>query len=61
MLASVTEEEEVLVHEPYVPSDPLVVAPVPPGAPMETVMAALVNAINCQGDFIRYQNHRLIS
>ncbi|MCI77495.1 hypothetical protein A2U01_0098765, partial [Trifolium medium] len=41
MFASVTEEEEIPVHEPYVPSDPLVVASVPPGAPMETVMAAL--------------------
>ncbi|MCI15337.1 hypothetical protein A2U01_0036475 [Trifolium medium] len=40
MLASVTEEE-VPVHEPYVPSDPQVVTPVPPGASMETIMAAL--------------------
>ncbi|MCI09002.1 hypothetical protein A2U01_0030085 [Trifolium medium] len=41
MLASVTKEEEVPVHEPYVPSDPQVVAPVPLGASMETTMAAL--------------------
>ncbi|MCI84082.1 hypothetical protein A2U01_0105358, partial [Trifolium medium] len=43
------------------PSDPLVIAPVPPGAPMETVMVALVNAINRKGDFIREQNQRLLS
>ncbi|MCI62906.1 hypothetical protein A2U01_0084163, partial [Trifolium medium] len=50
--ASATEEEEVQVHEPYDPSDPLMIAPVQPGAPMETIMAALVNAINRQGDLI---------
>ncbi|MCI53581.1 hypothetical protein A2U01_0074828, partial [Trifolium medium] len=44
--ASVTEDEENQVHEPYIPSDPLMIAPVQPGAPMETIMAALVNAIN---------------
>ncbi|MCI40311.1 hypothetical protein A2U01_0061544, partial [Trifolium medium] len=53
MFASVTGEDGEQVHEPYVPSDSLVIAPVPPGAPMETVMASLVNAINRQRDFIR--------
>ncbi|MCI81556.1 hypothetical protein A2U01_0102830, partial [Trifolium medium] len=48
--ASVTEEEENQVHEPYIPSDPLMIVPVQPRAPMETIMAALVNAINRQGD-----------
>ncbi|MCH91437.1 hypothetical protein A2U01_0012364 [Trifolium medium] len=61
MFASVTGEDEEQVHEPYVPSDPLVIAPVPPRAPMEIVMATLVNAINHQGDFIREQNQRLLS
>ncbi|MCI49450.1 hypothetical protein A2U01_0070694, partial [Trifolium medium] len=61
LFTSVTGEEGEQVHEPYVPSDPLVIAPVPPGAPMETVMAALDNAINRQGDFIRDQNQRLMA
>ncbi|MCI67143.1 hypothetical protein A2U01_0088401, partial [Trifolium medium] len=50
MFASITGEDGEQVHEPYVPSDQLVIAPVPPGAPMETIMAALVNTINRQGD-----------
>ncbi|MCI31754.1 hypothetical protein A2U01_0052966, partial [Trifolium medium] len=61
MFASVTGEEGEQVHEPYVPSDPLVIALVPPGAPMETVIAALVNAINRQGDFICEQNQKLMA
>ncbi|MCI64748.1 hypothetical protein A2U01_0086006, partial [Trifolium medium] len=40
-------------HEPYVPEEPLVISAIPPGASMETIMAALVNAINRQGDLIR--------
>ncbi|MCI66937.1 hypothetical protein A2U01_0088195, partial [Trifolium medium] len=43
-------------HEPYVPEAPPVISTVPPGAPMETIMAVLVNAINRQGDLIREQN-----
>ncbi|MCI41500.1 hypothetical protein A2U01_0062733, partial [Trifolium medium] len=54
-----TEYEQV--HEPYVPSDPLVIPLVQPGAPMETIMAALVNAINRQGDFIHEQNQRIMA
>ncbi|MCI09774.1 hypothetical protein A2U01_0030863 [Trifolium medium] len=61
LFAYVTGEEPEQVHEPYVPSDPLVIAPVPPGTPMETVMAALVNPINRHGDFIRDQNQRLMA
>ncbi|MCI00964.1 hypothetical protein A2U01_0021988, partial [Trifolium medium] len=44
--ASVTGDNDEQIHEPYVPSDPLVIPLVQPGAPMETIMAALVNAIN---------------
>ncbi|MCI53906.1 hypothetical protein A2U01_0075153, partial [Trifolium medium] len=43
--ASVIGENDGQIHEPYVPSDPLVIPSVQPGAPMETIMAALVNAI----------------
>ncbi|MCI82756.1 hypothetical protein A2U01_0104030, partial [Trifolium medium] len=34
------------------------IPPLPPGAPMETVMAELVNAINRQGQYMREQNVR---
>ncbi|MCI42742.1 hypothetical protein A2U01_0063979, partial [Trifolium medium] len=37
------------------------IASVQPGAPMETIKASLVNAINRQGDLIREQNQRLMS
>ncbi|MCI66989.1 hypothetical protein A2U01_0088247, partial [Trifolium medium] len=40
------------------PEEPPVVSTIPPGAPMETIMATLVNAINRQGDLIREQNQR---
>ncbi|GAU18714.1 hypothetical protein TSUD_80020 [Trifolium subterraneum] len=60
-------------HQPPQPEDPLVVPQVPQGAPMEVVMAALVNTINRQGqilceqvdnmrgqnELIREQNRRL--
>ncbi|MCI75617.1 hypothetical protein A2U01_0096886, partial [Trifolium medium] len=59
--ASVTGEDDEQVHEPYIPSDPLVIPSVQPGAPMETIMAALVNAINRQGDFILEQNQRIMA
>ncbi|GAU47361.1 hypothetical protein TSUD_403640 [Trifolium subterraneum] len=42
-------------HQPPQPEDPLVVPQVPQGAPMEVVMAALVNTINRQGQIIREQ------
>ncbi|MCI76551.1 hypothetical protein A2U01_0097821, partial [Trifolium medium] len=45
-------------HEPYVPEEPPVISTIPPGAPMETIMAVLVNAINRQGDLIREQNQK---
>ncbi|PNX65891.1 hypothetical protein L195_g054770 [Trifolium pratense] len=54
-LASVTKDENPS-HEPYVPTDLPTVAPVPPGAPMETIMATLVNTINRQGEFIHKHN-----
>ncbi|MCI79234.1 hypothetical protein A2U01_0100505, partial [Trifolium medium] len=28
-------------HEPYVPEEPQVILTIPPGAPMETIMATL--------------------
>ncbi|MCI96646.1 hypothetical protein A2U01_0117946, partial [Trifolium medium] len=57
--ALVTGDDQVSMdHEPYVPQTPPVISTIPPGAPMETVMAALVNAINRQGDLIREQNQR---
>ncbi|GAU22605.1 hypothetical protein TSUD_135050 [Trifolium subterraneum] len=42
-------------HQPPQPEDPLVVPQVPQGAPMEVVMAALVNTINRQGQILREQ------
>ncbi|GAU38385.1 hypothetical protein TSUD_147530 [Trifolium subterraneum] len=42
-------------HQPPQPEDPLVVPQVPQGAPMEVVMAALVNTINRQGHILREQ------
>ncbi|GAU26121.1 hypothetical protein TSUD_225840 [Trifolium subterraneum] len=41
--------------QPPQPEDPLVVPQVPQGAPMEVVMAALVNTINRQGQILREQ------
>ncbi|MCI87624.1 hypothetical protein A2U01_0108908, partial [Trifolium medium] len=43
-------------HKEYVPEPPMDIPPLLPGAPMETVMAALVNAINSQGQYMREQN-----
>ncbi|MCI68650.1 hypothetical protein A2U01_0089911, partial [Trifolium medium] len=37
------EEQESMDHEPYMPEQPPVISTIPPGAPMETIMAALVN------------------
>ncbi|MCI58345.1 hypothetical protein A2U01_0079600, partial [Trifolium medium] len=37
--ASVIGENDDQMHKPYVPSDPLVIPPVQPGAPIETIMA----------------------
>ncbi|GAU34549.1 hypothetical protein TSUD_219330 [Trifolium subterraneum] len=42
-------------HQPPQPEDPLVVPQLPQGAPMEVVMAALVNTINRQGQILREQ------
>ncbi|GAU27038.1 hypothetical protein TSUD_314000 [Trifolium subterraneum] len=42
-------------HQPPQPEDPLVFPQVPQGAPMEVVMAALVNTINRQGQILREQ------
>ncbi|GAU44435.1 hypothetical protein TSUD_129290 [Trifolium subterraneum] len=42
-------------HQAPQPEDPLVVPQVPQGAPMEVVMAALVNTINRQGQILREQ------
>ncbi|MCI97589.1 hypothetical protein A2U01_0118890 [Trifolium medium] len=52
------DEQQSMDHEPYVPEASPVISTIPPGAPMETIMAALVNAINRQGDLIREQNQR---
>ncbi|MCI66578.1 hypothetical protein A2U01_0087836, partial [Trifolium medium] len=49
--ALVTGDDQVSMdHEPYVPQTLPVISTIPPRAPMETIMAALVNAINRQGD-----------
>ncbi|GAU48076.1 hypothetical protein TSUD_81360 [Trifolium subterraneum] len=45
-------------HHPPQPEDPLVV---PQGAPMEVVMAALVNTINRQGQILREQADNMLS
>ncbi|GAU36139.1 hypothetical protein TSUD_316680 [Trifolium subterraneum] len=49
---------DVLPPQPPQP-DPLVVPPVPQGAPMEVVMAALVNTINRQGEILREQANNM--
>ncbi|GAU44514.1 hypothetical protein TSUD_122840 [Trifolium subterraneum] len=46
---------DVTPPQPPQPEDPLVVPQVPQGAPMEVVMAALVNTINRQGQILREQ------
>ncbi|GAU50692.1 hypothetical protein TSUD_410480 [Trifolium subterraneum] len=46
-------------HQPPQPEDPLVVPQVPQGAPMEVVMAALVNTINMQGQILREQANNM--
>ncbi|GAU34804.1 hypothetical protein TSUD_394300, partial [Trifolium subterraneum] len=45
--------------QPPQPEDPLVVPQVPQGAPMEVVMAALVNTINRQGEILREQANNM--
>ncbi|GAU45570.1 hypothetical protein TSUD_27710 [Trifolium subterraneum] len=45
--------------QPLQPEDPLVVPQVPQGAPMEVVMAALVNTINRQGEILREQANNM--
>ncbi|GAU45421.1 hypothetical protein TSUD_182900 [Trifolium subterraneum] len=46
-------------HQAPQPEDPLVVPQVPQGAPMEVVMAALVNTINRQGQILREQEDNM--
>ncbi|GAU50523.1 hypothetical protein TSUD_177730 [Trifolium subterraneum] len=46
-------------HQPPQPEDPLVVPQVPQGAPMEVVMAALVNTINRQRQILREQANKM--
>ncbi|GAU37149.1 hypothetical protein TSUD_293060 [Trifolium subterraneum] len=46
-------------HQPPQPEYPLVVPQVPQGAPMEVVMAALVNTINRQEQILRKQAHNM--
>ncbi|GAU50675.1 hypothetical protein TSUD_187590 [Trifolium subterraneum] len=50
---------DVLPPQPPQPEDPLVVPQVPQGAPMEVVMAALVNTINRQGEILREQANNM--
>ncbi|GAU40689.1 hypothetical protein TSUD_88350 [Trifolium subterraneum] len=47
-------------HQPPQPEDPLVVPQLPQGAPMEVVMAALVNTINRQGQILREQADNML-
>ncbi|MCI78138.1 hypothetical protein A2U01_0099408, partial [Trifolium medium] len=54
-LASGTEGDDPN-HKEYIPEPPMDIPPLPPGALMETVMVALVNAINHQGQYMREQN-----
>ncbi|MCI57014.1 hypothetical protein A2U01_0078265, partial [Trifolium medium] len=49
-LASRTEGDDPNYKE-YVPEPPIDIPPLPPGAPMETVIATLVNTINPQGQY----------
>ncbi|PNX83475.1 hypothetical protein L195_g039518 [Trifolium pratense] len=63
-----SQEQQSMDHEPYVLEEPQVMAaappvvtgitPLPQGAPMQDIMAALVNAINFQSDLILQQNQR---
>ncbi|GAU49856.1 hypothetical protein TSUD_129980 [Trifolium subterraneum] len=53
--AQVTPLDTPPPHQPPQPEDPLTVPQVPQGAPMEVVMAALVNTINRQGQILREQ------
>ncbi|GAU40245.1 hypothetical protein TSUD_219550 [Trifolium subterraneum] len=53
--AQVTPLDVPPLHHVPPPEDPLVVPQVPLGAPMEVVMAALVNTINRQGQLLREQ------
>ncbi|CAJ2637852.1 unnamed protein product [Trifolium pratense] len=69
--ASVTEDgqgEQNAHYEPYNPEEPQIpvatppqatpAAAIPPGVPMQEMMAALVNAINRQSDLLLQQNQR---
>ncbi|MCI47241.1 hypothetical protein A2U01_0068482, partial [Trifolium medium] len=51
-LASGTEGDDPN-HKEYVPEPQMDTPLLPPEAPMEAVMAALVNAINRQGQYMR--------
>ncbi|MCI35540.1 hypothetical protein A2U01_0056761, partial [Trifolium medium] len=70
-LASVTGDSQGqhnMNHEPYIPEEPQIEVATPPpatgavtlpqGAPMQDIMAALVNAINRQSDMIMQQNQK---
>ncbi|GAU45602.1 hypothetical protein TSUD_285710 [Trifolium subterraneum] len=57
--AQVTPLDVPPPHQPPQPEDPLVVPQVPQGAPMEVVMAALVNTINRQGQILREQANNM--
>ncbi|GAU19161.1 hypothetical protein TSUD_89260 [Trifolium subterraneum] len=57
--AQVTPLDAPPPHQPPQPKDPLVVPQVPQGAPMEVVMAALVNTINMQGQILREQAYNM--
>ncbi|MCI59221.1 hypothetical protein A2U01_0080476, partial [Trifolium medium] len=54
-LASGTEGDDCNYKE-NVPESPIGNPPLPPGAPMETVMAVLGNAINRRGQYMRERN-----
>ncbi|PNX65710.1 hypothetical protein L195_g062734, partial [Trifolium pratense] len=70
-MASVTEDSQGgqnMNDEPYNPEEPQIsvatpplataAMALPPGAPMQDIMAALVNAINRQSDMILQQNQK---
>ncbi|PNX86395.1 hypothetical protein L195_g042473 [Trifolium pratense] len=54
-LASITESDDPN-YEEYVPEPLMDIPSLPVGAPIETVIAALVNAVNCQVQYMREQN-----
>ncbi|GAU25009.1 hypothetical protein TSUD_154830 [Trifolium subterraneum] len=57
--AQVTPLDVPPPHHVPPPEDPLVVSQVPQGAPMEVVMAKLVNTINMQGQLLREQAYNM--